>query len=503
MARSESQGLQIAVILLTMCVVGLAISTWVYYQAADTSQKAKESAENTAKDAQKATQKEAYKYKTLALITGLPDVTKEEVDRMKAATGGDPTVEGYLDKYNKVMLVRADKAVTGEAKGLAALPDYLVSTSAERNKALAESQNRENVLNVEKKAIDTRETGRTATAQAGMDTAVKDLSSERDQFNKNRQDFEKALKDLKDTVALRDKQLKELKEKADKENNDSLARIGSLQKDLEKLREKLLATTKDGPSFEAPDGQITWVNQRQRLAWIDVGYADGLTRQSTFSVYDHDENGVSSAKRKARIEVIRVVESHLSECRITEDEVKNPILPGDKIFSPAWSPGQHLHFAINGGLDINGDGRPDNDEVRSIIELNGGVVDGEVKPDGSITGTINIQTRYLIRGKPPSEKDFSPEEGKKAYTNWSEMTEKADKYGVEIIDISRFLNQMGWKAQEKTTALGSKRTTSKRSAPAGKAVSEDTTEEAPADEKPAKPAKPATPAKEDDDPFGS
>jgi hypothetical protein len=237
------------------------------------------------------------------------------------------------------------------------------------------------------------------------------------------------------------------------------------------------------------------------MVWINVGHADGLTRQTTFSVYDHDENGVSSAARKARIEVINITQPHLAECRILEDEIKNPILPGDKIFTPAWSPGQHLHFAINGALFIDNDKYPDNEEVRSIIELNGGVVDAEVGPDGKLSGKgITVQTRYLIRGKAPSEKDYEGEEGKNAFENWSNLTTRAEKDGVEIIDITRFLNMMGWKAQDRTTTLGGKKTATKRGSAAGKG----TTPAEATEDKPAAEEKPATetPSTEDEDPFG-
>jgi len=504
MARSESQGLQIAVILLTMCVVGLAISTWVYYQAADTNLKLKESADNTAKEAKKQGEKLAFANKVLSYVNGDSTATKEEINQLKTSTGGDPTAEAALAKFEKLMAGHPEKAVSGEAKGLSALPDYLISTAGERNKQLTESVGRENVLTVQNKEIDTRETGRTATAEQGMKKAVADLNAERDTFNKERDDFKKNLEDLKNTIAQREAQLKDLKEKSDKDVASRDNRILNLEKDLVNMREKLLATTKDGPSFEAPDGEITWVNQRQRMVWINVGHADGLTRQTTFSVYDHDENGVSSAKRKARIEVISITQPHLAECRILEDEIKNPILPGDKIFTPAWSPGQHLHFAINGSLFIDSDKNPDNDEVRAIIELNGGEVDAEVKPDGTLVGKgMSPQTRYLIRGKAPSEKEYEGEAGKRAFDNWSHLTTQADDWGVEIIDISRFLNMMGWKAQDRTTALGGKKTATKRNSSSSKpaaAEKAEKTDEEPADEKPA--AKPAKAGAEDEDPFG-
>lgn len=502
MARSESQGLQIAVILLTMCVVGLAISTWVYYQSADANMKLKESADKSAEDARTSLKKEAWKVKALGHMVGMPEFTREMVDNEKGSFG-DPTVEQYLTKYDSAMKGHLEKLAAGEAKGYSALPSYIVGSVDERNVQLTASIGRENVLETEKRVIDQRETGRTATAEQGMKKAESDLATERDQFNKEREDFKKALADLNATIATRDKQLKDLKEKSDKDFQTQQARVEALQDDLENLQTKLAESRKDGPSFEAPDGEITWVNQRQRMVWINVGHGDGLTRQTTFSVYNHDENGVSSAKRKARIEVIEITGPHLAECRILEDELKNPILPGDKIFTPAWSPGQHLHFAINGALFIDNDKYPDNDEVRSIIELNGGEVDAELRPDGTITGKgITIQTRYLIRGKQPSEKDAKGGEGADSFKNWSDMTDRADKYGVEVIDVTRFLNMMGWKAQDRTTALGGKKTATRRGGAAASkpaAAAEESAEEEPAEEKP---AKPATPATADEDPFG-
>src|SRR5436190_22307893 len=117
MARSESQGLQIAVILLTMCVVGLAISTWVYYQAADTNLKLKDSADNSAKEAKKLSDKLAYANKVYRYINGDETATNDEITQLKGSTGGDPDAERALETYNKLMAGRVDKAATPEAKG--------------------------------------------------------------------------------------------------------------------------------------------------------------------------------------------------------------------------------------------------------------------------------------------------------------------------------------------------------------------------------------------------
>ena len=68
-------------------------------------------------------------------------------------------------------------------------------------------------------------------------------------------------------------------------------------------------------------------------------------------------------------------------------------MPGDLVFSPAWSPGQRIHFAIAGFIDITDSGQNDIGLLTRLIELNGGVVDD----------TVTVQTRYLVQGEKRSE----------------------------------------------------------------------------------------------------
>lgn len=506
MARNESQGLQIAVILLTMCVVGLAIFTWVFFQSADKNFKLAEAAKKSADDVTKSRELESYKAKVYKYIVGSPDVTLADINDAKGRTGGDTAADAALAEHDKLIKDLEAQIPTEAKHGLSHLPPYLTKTVIDRNKGLTAAADRETNLNKDKVATEQREQKRAETAEQGMAKAAEDLTEEREKFNQERQDFKKQQDELAAQIVAKDKQMKEQKELADKEVAEFTKRIDVLQTENEILRRKLAQSTKDGPDFEVPDGEITWVSQRQRRAWINVGYADGLMRQTTFSVYDYDENGVSSAKRKARLEVIEVTQPHMAECRILEDDIKNPILPGDKIFTPAWSPGQHLHFALSGNIDIDGDGRPDNEEVKNIIQLNGGEVDAEVTPSGRRTGQVSEQTRYLIRGKPPSERELSADEGNKALAEYSRMNQEAETSGTEVIDVSRFLALMGWKAQERTTSLGNKRTTRRgekkaaAEAPATETPAEDAAPMSDPDvttEEPAPKTKPA----EDENPF--
>src|SRR6476661_7145609 len=104
------------------------------------------------------------------------------------------------------------------------------------------------------------------------------------------------------------------------------------------------------------------------------------------------------AEPTARIEVVSLGD-RMSEARILDDTPRNPIITGDVIFTPAWSPGQRVHFALAMKMDINKDGVDDYDTVKRIIEMNGGVIDAELRPDGKRVGDINVNTRYFVQGE--------------------------------------------------------------------------------------------------------
>ena len=121
----------------------------------------------------------------------------------------------------------------------------------------------------------------------------------------------------------------------------------------------MIDNRKDEPeSFEVADGRISWVNQNGTV-WINLGTADSLRRQVTFSVFDADLHDAAKSKKKGSIEVTRLLSDHMAEARITNDDPTNPILTGDNIYSQIWHRGKKLHFALTGVIDVDGDGQSD------------------------------------------------------------------------------------------------------------------------------------------------
>jgi len=85
---------------------------------------------------------------------------------------------------------------------------------------------------------------------------------------------------------------------------------------------------------KVPDGQIIRSNRKSGAVWINIGQADGLRRHVTFGVVGADKPVRRYTPTKAHIEVVKLLGPHFAECRILDDEITDPLVPGDKIVAP-------------------------------------------------------------------------------------------------------------------------------------------------------------------------
>ncbi|MEK6250161.1 MAG: hypothetical protein N2C12_18395, partial [Planctomycetales bacterium] len=203
------------------------------------------------------------------------------------------------------------------------------------------------------------------------------------------------------------------------------------------------------PIAQPADGRITWVNQRYGTVWIDLGDADHLRPQITFSVFGADGSDPVKAAKKGSIEVTRILGAHMAEGRITQDDSTKPLLPGDKIYSQVWDRGRKVGFAITGVIDFDDDGKSELNQLQSIIKINNGRVDAALGEDGKIVGDMTVHTRYLILGEHPRD----PRQGA-IRKGWNAMSKQADTLGVETITLDEFLNLMGWHPGSTLVKLG-------------------------------------------------
>lgn len=322
----------------------------------------------------------------------------------------------------------------------------VLSSSQTENKTLAQQESvaKNQVKKLEQDLISLQaEYDRQLKEAASKATkANTDLAAERTRFNSERENIERQKRGLTQTIArLEDdfnKRLAEAQTARDTFADESTKK----DKTIEKLQAE--RSTED-PTSELADGRVTYVNQANQTAWIDLGEADSLRRQVTFSVFASDLSDAAKAEKKGSLEVVRLLGDHIAETKITSDDPRDPILPGDRIYSQVWERGKAMRFGLTGLVDLDGDGTSDLQRAKDLIALNGGVVDVSLEEDGQVDGEMTVSTRYLVLGDLPS----TP--GKAFYRKgYQEMSRLADTLGVEVITLTDFLNRMGYRPAEET-----------------------------------------------------
>jgi hypothetical protein len=462
----EAQGYQIAVIIFAVLPAVLAITTYVFYSQSETNKKELVDIQAKLKQADASEKKHLYRELALMHVLGVQGVDEARVDAAKGATGEDPEIATIRDQFKKDMeMFGSEVAAEGQSRNYRTLPGYLLGVISKRNVDVSVKEDAAKKLLSEKTAFEKSESARAKKAEDTQKLAEDDLKEERVKFNDERAKIVEANKKLAADLASKERTYKESEKKTSEERKQLEAQVVAQTK----LNAALKTKNKPGGQFESPDGKITWVNQQLRLVWINVGEADGLQRQTTFSVYNHDQAGVipgnskkedqatrdasdgglpsraAVAKPKARIEVLRITGPHVAECRILDNDIANPIMPNDLIHTPVWSPNQEVHFALAGFMDVDNDGTSDRELVRRIIELNGGRIDYELKDDGTVAeDKLSINTRYLVLGTKPTERT-----GQGVLAEYNNLMNKVEDYNIEELSVQKLLAMMGWKAEEK------------------------------------------------------
>jgi hypothetical protein len=430
MAARQDQGMQVLVIVFVLVSVVLAALSYFFYRGyseADQRAERETSARNEAQATASNLQNENETYRRMMgfdPFDKIEDVQKTYDEDMKRFGATFDENRRYYRDILENLYEENEKTAAREAAAKDEIKDL-------KDRLLAvENEKEQQVLQFKQR----------------MEKAEEDAAAQRRQFASDRKQLENTQDDLKGQV---DQQRKKFEADMAKVNAD-IQRLTTDNANLKHALENALERIpRSVDQLEVADGRVTWVNQNGTV-WINLGRADALRQQVTFSVFDTDRQQDVGAKRKGSIEVTRLLGDHMAEARVTDDDPTNPILTGDLIYSQVWSRGDKLHFALAGILDIDGDGKDDLQLARDLIQLNSGVVDAYVADDGKVDGSMSVNTRYLVLGEHPegaNQTDLAK--------GWEELTGQAATLGVETISLHEFLNQMGYVPQERVVALGS------------------------------------------------
>jgi hypothetical protein len=104
--------------------------------------------------------------------------------------------------------------------------------------------------------------------------------------------------------------------------------LAAMQKKIDSLQATL--AKENGVRLAEPIGKVTWVNQKAKTIWINLGRLDKIAREQQLQIRSADLNAKGGEKGVAT--VTRILDKHLSEARILKQSTENPILPGDQLF---------------------------------------------------------------------------------------------------------------------------------------------------------------------------
>lgn len=429
MAR-ENQGLQIALIVFVILTILFGVTAFLFHSS---STKAEAKAKSNGEAAQKAENglREMTKdVEELKKLMGFAET--DNMDRIRELSTGDMTK--YASTYPE------------ETRNYRGTLERMFESLREKNQLLDTELETVKKLKADNEARDGVVQKRIDTFAANAQQAEKDKQDELSKFNADRErmksDADKLAEDLQASRKDKDTAVASQQVKIDDFDKKLKEKKSQLDVAVGTIRE---ITNKDPKSF---DGEIRWINQAAKTVWVNLGRADSLLSQTTFSIYPADAGDVSENSVKGSIEITQILGNHLAEGRILDDNLTDPIMPGDKINSPVWNPSEKLRFAIAGVIDMDGDGRDDTKKLYSIIEMNGGAVDAKLDEKGKRQGDMGINTRYLILGAEP--------EGKTAdmLEDYGKMQGRAKELGVELISLDKLLNLMGWKKETNVLQYG-------------------------------------------------
>lgn len=429
-AAKDNQGLQAIIIVLTLLVIGLGVGLLLVNNAKKTATARADQAEKSqqeAASAERRAQEEANNYKEwMGFGSG------ESYEALQKSIGED------LERFGSTM--------PEEERSYRRILEQVFEEN--RNLALNEAEAKKSVKELQEKmlALEAQKQEQVNQYETKMKESADKLASEtnnfKQQYGKVNQEKDKLANDFRKLQETHDENMAQ----AAQTKAALTKKVADLERSVDLIKRQLPG--KD-PFAQPADGTVAWVNQREQRVWIDLGSADGLRPQITFSVYAVGQPDAEQAVKKASIEVVRILDDHMAEAKVTGDDNKNPLMPGDKIYSPVWEPGRTVGFAIAGFIDIDGDGKSDLEQLKRIITASGGKVDVAPNNKGEKEGQAQVETRFLILGTRPEDAYRSA-----WVKSWTEISNEANQLGIETVPLQEFLTLMGWKNDAQVVPLG-------------------------------------------------
>ncbi|MFL5241274.1 MAG: hypothetical protein ACJ8FY_04140 [Gemmataceae bacterium] len=315
-------------------------------------------------------------------------------------------------------------------------------------------------------------TKRSNETQATLDQTSAKLKETTDALEKAKSDYAKQLAALEGAFSKKqegylaeiDRLQHELQDKGEataKTKGSSDEEVAKIKKENDRLLKQIKQMDDKNKNLERqipkisridldqPKAKVESLDKTGRVAYIDVGSADNARPQLTFRVVGTTPDG-KPGKEKGSLEITRVIGAHQSQARITDvtDANREPVLAGDLLYNPAWSPNLQKHIAIAGIIDLAGEGQDNTQEFIRGLKQQGVAVDAYIDlKETAIKGEINRLTEYLVVGPLPQDAKIKlPKDRQEAYDNKiNELQNAAKANGVTLVPLREFLTLIGYR----------------------------------------------------------
>jgi len=327
-------------------------------------------------------------------------MTEATFASLSQSAGGDADMEGIEKQFVQDMAYFGPETNAAD-RNYHRLPEVLVTAIRGRNDQYGQAV--QEARSVRAQADSDVEIAKKAQSEAEKNRELANVKLEKAtaEFTEDRGKMKVGNQELKDQLLITTQDSRKELKKASDQNNKLLADAKTLKSTIENQRQELSRLRSD--KFENVQGELTYVIPPGELVLINLGSADALRAGVQFGVIAADTINLQDAPVKATIEVVKVVNANSSQARVIgSPSYRNPLIKGDKIYSPFWSPGRKVRVALAGEIDIDRDGRSDVEQLRSMIQLAGAEVACVVTKEGGREGKLDASVRFLVVGENPT-----------------------------------------------------------------------------------------------------
>ena len=456
MATREKNVVQGALIVCVIFLLFSLVGNFFLFQSYDAAVAKSAQASDSSNRALNEVKSKTDQVESLKRMIGFTQMTEAELDALQNSVNSDPEMAEIEKKFTVDMALLPSEEAK-QNRNYRYLPQYLMQTIRQRNEAEARNLAEINKLGEDKKEVIKRETNARKELQTSKEELQTTLENATESYQKDRDKFKidtAQLVEQKDKMAL----------KHGKERQELNTQVTGLQKDVEHKQETIdvqreKITDLEDDEFESAQGVVTFVFPLGERVMINLGSADQLRTGLIFGVLDPDDVKVSRATPKAHLEVVRINSSHLSEARVVAKANTSVIISDrDPIYTPFWEPGRKVKVALAGFLDVNGDNRNDQDEVRALIQSTGAEVVAMMSTSGVVSGKIDHDTRFVVVGTEPKFGESDAPEVVAQNANYisalGNFKDEAKKLGVTTISLNKLLGWLRALGDAKTVPLG-------------------------------------------------